>query len=227
MYLELKMGDPSEDEVAAFRLDIEQRDYVQVLGDAEVRHFIGEEDTKKLATKVNERWGKVRNDKQAQPSKQIYDLIVKPLHDKVVLHGWNPKNHKLCNMFARELAEGTVTRTQLRSAMFVLSRDFKEHDILPGLLAATVRQQARMRIRGQKADADLMQRAAWYLVNVMGASVSSLRQLSLTGGCQTKKPWKFVVPEFLQPKDGPRILLPRSYHSICFSGAAPWKPWAT
>ena len=64
MYLELKMGDPSEEEVAAFRLEIEQRDYVQVLGDAEVRHFIDEEDTKKLATKVNERWGKVRNDKQ-------------------------------------------------------------------------------------------------------------------------------------------------------------------
>ena len=26
------MGDPSEEEVAAFLLDIEQRDYVQVLG---------------------------------------------------------------------------------------------------------------------------------------------------------------------------------------------------
>ena len=37
------MGDPSEEEVAAFLLDIEQRDYVQVLGDAEVRYFIGED----------------------------------------------------------------------------------------------------------------------------------------------------------------------------------------
>ena len=213
--------------MAAFRLDIEQRDYVQVFGDEEVRYFIDEEDLQKLAKKVNERWGKVRHDKQGQPSKQIYDQVVKPLYDKVAESRWNPTNHKLCNIFARELAEGTVTRTQLRSAMFVLSRRFQEHDILPGVLAATVRQQGWMRIRGQKTDKDLMQRAAWFLVNAMGASISSLRQLNLTGGCQTKKPWKFVVPEFLQPKDGPRILLPRSYHSICFSGAAPWKPWAT
>ena len=221
------MGDPSEEEVAALRLDIEQRDYVQVLGDAEVRYFIDEEDTKTLAKKVNERWGKVRNDEQEQASKQIYDLIVKPLHDKVMIHGWNPTNHKLCNMFARELAEGTVTRTQLRSAMFVLSRDFREHDILPGVLAATVRQHGAMRVRGQKADADLTQRAAWFLVNVMGASVSSLRQLNLTPGSQARTPHKFVVPEFLQPKDGQRVLIPRSYHSICFQGAALWKPWAT
>ena len=44
-YLDLKMEGPSEEEVAAFRLEVEQRDYVRVLGDNEVRYFLDEEDT--------------------------------------------------------------------------------------------------------------------------------------------------------------------------------------
>ena len=72
------MEGPSEEEVAAFRLDVEQRDYVQLLGDEEVRYFLDEEDTRQLAIKVNNRWGKVRDGKQAQASKQIYELVVKP-----------------------------------------------------------------------------------------------------------------------------------------------------
>ena len=106
MYLNLKMEDPSEEEVDAFRLEVDQRDYVQLLGDVEVRYFLDEEDPRQLAKKVNDRWGKVRHGNQGQASKQIYELTVTPLHDKVVSKCWNPTNHKLCNMHARELAEG-------------------------------------------------------------------------------------------------------------------------
>ena len=99
MYLNLKMEGPSEAEVEAFRLEAEQRDYVQLLGDEEVRYFLDEEDTRQLAKKVNDRWGKVRDGKQEQASKQIYELTVKPLHDKAVIHGWSPTNHKLRSTF--------------------------------------------------------------------------------------------------------------------------------
>ena len=126
MYLNLKMEGPSDAEVEAFRLEVDQRDYVQLLGDKEVRYFLDEEDTRQLAKKVNDRWGKVRDGKQEQASKQIYELTVKPLHDKAAIHGWSPTNHRLCNMFARELAEGTVSRTQLRFANSVLSDKFKK-----------------------------------------------------------------------------------------------------
>ena len=54
MYLNLKMEGPSDAEVEAFRLEVDQRDYVQLLGDEEVRYFLDEEDTKALAKKVNE-----------------------------------------------------------------------------------------------------------------------------------------------------------------------------
>ena len=226
MYLNLKMEGPSEAEVDAFRLEVEQRDYVQLLGDVEVRYFLDEEDTRKLAKKVNERWGKVRNGNQGQASKQIYELTVKPLHDKAVNHGWSPTNHKLCNTFARELVEGTVSRTQLRLANFVLSDKFKKHDILPGILAATTHPQRKggqgarylPGIRGKNRE--LVQRASWYLVNVMGASVASLRALNMSLG-RSQSTNKYTVPDYIQPKDKPRIFIPRSYNSICFPGVAP------
>ena len=123
-------------------------------------------------------------------------------------------------MFARELADGTVSKTQLQSAMFVLSPSFKEHDVLPGLLAATLRQsEDRVLLRHRKVDMDIIQRASWYLVNVMHASVSSLRALNLSMGRQLQS-HKMLPPTWLQPKDGSRVYLPLSYNSICFPGVA-------
>ena len=223
-YLNLMMEGPSEEEVAAFRLDVEQRDYVQLLGDEEVRHFLDEENTQELAKKVYQRWGKVRDGNQEQASKQIYEMVVKPLYEKSVLHGWNSKNHRLCNMFARELADGTVRTTQIRSAMFVLSSDFQKQDIAAGVLAAASRQnQEALRIRGAKPDAELIQRASWHLVNEMGASVASLRELSMTMGRKLNIS-KTITPKFLKLEDGSQIQIPRSYHSICFPGAAQQRP---
>ena len=218
MYLSLKMEGPSDAEVDAFRLEVDQRDYVQVLGGAEVRYFLDEEDTSRLAKKIYMRFCKVNIGKQAQATKQLYELVVKPLYDKAVCHGWIPKNQRLCNMFANELTEGTVSRTQLRFANFVLSDKFKKHDILPGILAAATCPQGKQVIRSKNKE--LMQRASWYLVNVMGASAASLRALNMSLG-RSQSTNKYTVPDYIQPKDKPRVFIPRSYNSICFPGAAP------
>ena len=228
-WLDILLSSASDEDKDALRVEIENADYVQQGGMALVVPFLALDDITQVAKVVNDAWAKVNLQHRSFQVQLFMDSYV---NDLVNLASKPPEEralHKLSKVFAREIREGTVAKTNIRLASFVTGGGVQNHELIPGLLMAEYRHAqghshlglAAQVHHGTVSEHDRMKllEASWYLAQNTRCSKATLKSLHLSTSSNWRKSGPGIHQVLAARVGDTSIDLPRPMQAISFPGA--------